>query len=320
MTMRLSKTQAYDEYKSFAAANDGTVFGQRPIGQRPFAKIYDAVGKVVELKHSLSYYFTDVLKAFGCLSAMTDRALVLFQTHHDPVSMDGDHWSEFRLAGYSLDDLRANVRETEHFSKSGLHRCFQVDASRCDGNALHCVAFAVGAPCNEVHSTDGCSSGTALVTVAKAFKLLVNAVANGLAREHEGQEAFSSINSHGVVCELHSMLQAATWCDRTINLYHRHVARAAWQANAIRTARENLQPDTVFIVLDHKQKILPSYNRARSAQREPSGSQRDSGPCRLQRFTPARGVIGFHGEPTETRKTKSGGDRRLVCFILPDIP
>jgi hypothetical protein len=121
LDLRLGVSQAYEEYKLLADANDG----QRLVGYKPFAKMYNTVCKSIKQKHSLSYYFTDVLLAASLLRQMAERVAELYNAHRGTDGPENvNQWVEFRGAAFTLEELTRGVKTVEHFLKSGFARLF----------------------------------------------------------------------------------------------------------------------------------------------------------------------------------------------------
>jgi hypothetical protein len=102
-----------------------------------------------------------------------------------------------------------------------------------------------------------CTECSNYVQFPFAVKKMANTVANALAREYEDEGRFSSQTTGGPVHELLSMLKPLNHCARTLNLYHKHVARAVWQSAAVQDLFETLQPGHFVVIVDHKQKLEP---------------------------------------------------------------
>ena len=84
-----------------------------------------------------------------------------------------------------------------------------------------------------------------------------------LVRQHNGIHQFNPDTKGGPVNELFSMLAPIGCHSRTLNLFHRHVARGLWQSKAVNRALEALPVSTALVIMDHKQKVEPmNYNES----------------------------------------------------------
>lgn len=256
LNVSLAKGDAWTSYEKLAVENNGLVYGCRKIGYESFSSLYDGLTKMIEEKHALSYYFTDALRAITSLGEIVERQHVLWKQFHKEETCPQDLREEFDSLSFNFDDLGRAVKEAHCHLKYGLRSHVKLDT--CDGDSVHCGRYAVGKACGTAkHSANTCTECMNYIQLPDAIRMMMNAVANTLAREHQGDPNFSSEKAGGPVNELQTMGEPLTACARTLNLYHRHVLRAVWQSNAVREVVQNLKVGEVLIILDHKQKIEP---------------------------------------------------------------
>jgi hypothetical protein len=146
----LTKTAAFAAYRSRAVASHGLVQGMKPLGPRTFGLIYDALAKLTENKASLSYYFTDGLHALTLLQKMVKRAEELLVSTHNPAN--AAVMQELNALPLTLPAVLELVYSSEAIFKYELRTHMILNPLLCDGNPLHCCAFAVGAICTKPHA------------------------------------------------------------------------------------------------------------------------------------------------------------------------
>jgi len=167
----------------------------------------------------------------------------------------GTYIAEFANLAFDFEDLKVALKQIVSHAKYGLRSHIVLDGD-CSGDALHCCRFALGAPCDrKSHKVSQCVDCINFAKIPDCVRLMMNAVANSLAREHASDAAFASTFVGGPVYECHSMSSPITFCHRTLNLYHRHVMRGAWQNREVEEVIKHLEVGEVLVTLDHKQKI-----------------------------------------------------------------
>lgn len=232
------------------------------VGYPTFREIYNLVCRLVTEKHSLSYYFTDAIAAISLLEDMAKRVKQLWEEYHDGDNITS---SSSKASTANIDSILSSFPMVRDHMKYGLREHIILDPSMCDGIAMHCGAFAVGAECSkkEHESTSNCKKCLAFTSFPISIQVVVKDMIDALSAEQPNDELYSRDKKGGPVHELSSMIPALGWCTRTLNLYHRHLARGIWQNQSIDAMMKNLDTKTVALIIDHKQKVEPiDYNES----------------------------------------------------------
>jgi hypothetical protein len=257
LNMALSQSEAWDKYSELSQQNNGVIDGWSTIGRTTFFKLYDATSKLIEEKHSLSYFYTQCLEAFSFLGKVIARLRELYALHKQSDSS----FEEFQNLGYNFETLSRVKEQCISHMKYGLRCHIKVEACK-DGNMLHCGCFGVGHPCgnNVSHVIGDCYECKDFLFYAAYVRELRKAIANGISRDHP-EPRNRPIDD--ALLEIQSMREPIDYVAKTINLYYRHVCRAVWQSNAVNEIVKNLKPGQVLVTFDHKQKIQPiNYNES----------------------------------------------------------
>ena len=260
------KTSLFEAYEKEAAKNGGEINGYKFVGQRIFGLLFDAIAKLTECKASLSYYFTDGLHAITLLEKMLKRACELYVLHDSTNTHVAAEVIDLKV---SSDDLLQAVQSCTSTFKYELRAHMILDPNKCDGNALHCCAYAVGVQCNNTHDASKacviCANFARLVPVVKEY---IQAIRNVLSREFENTEGFAT-DEHVAglaVRELDTMFKVLGSCSKEMHYFHCHVARGAWQMFQMQTIADELHLGTMLLLMDHKMKVEPSFLKEGSDQ------------------------------------------------------
>jgi hypothetical protein len=146
--------------------------------------------------------------------------------------------------------------------KYGIRK--HIEVASCSGCAMHCCAFAVGASCtSKTHSIEGCAACLNYTQLSPLVRKFANAIRNNLARENP---SFHPKDTAGPLYEIETMLSIVGPIGKILQAYHKHVARAVWQAHQINRVVDQLDVGTVVLVIDHKMKIKPINFKENSAE------------------------------------------------------
>jgi len=257
LNISMNKNEAWKEYQEASLKTPEKILcGSKVVGYDTFSSLYDSMTKLIEEKHALSYYYTGALDAITTLTSTVERLEKLWKENHDPQS-EGSVMSEMSQLPFNFEQIKMALKQCLCHLKYGL-RSHLVTRGDCGGDALHCCRFAVGAACDRaVHTIGDCAECINFCKLPDCTRSLLNAVANCLAREHDGDAQFLSTTVGAPVHEALTMASPISYCYRTLNLYHKHVMRGAWQNQEVEETVNNLEVGEVLVTLDHKQKIEP---------------------------------------------------------------
>lgn len=258
LNMTVQKSTAWARYEEEAKKHPKRyVNGAPKLGRDSFYQIFDCIGKLVEEQHALSYYYTDSLRAIDQLRTMFKRMEELWEQFHDPDANPA-YSQELTDLPFSFEGVQSALTSSVEHAKYGLRK--HIKLKNCDKNLVHCAAIATGGACEfpiSEHNLASCPECSNLALVGDVGRVMMNAVANSLAREHHDQGQFATSHVGGPVFEILTMGAPISACARTLNLYMRHVVRGAVMHMHVSELAAGLQVGDILINIDHKQKIEP---------------------------------------------------------------